>query len=143
MLKVLVPVDGSENALRALSHVVATKEWYREPLDVHVLNVQRRVASGAVRMFVSQDVLHDYYREEGEAALKGARAMLAGSDVPHHQCHVAVGDEAECIAQYARDEGCKLIVMGTRGLGRFGNLLLGSVATSVIHLAEVPVTLIK
>ena len=142
MLKVLVPVDGSENALRALRHVMATREWYREALEVHVLNVQRRVASGAVRMFVSQDLLHDYYREEGEAALKGARELLAASELPYH-CHVAVGDEAESIAQYARDQGCRMIVMGTRGLGRLGNLLLGSVATSVIHLAEAPVTLIK
>jgi nucleotide-binding universal stress UspA family protein len=47
------------------------------------------------------------------------------------------------IADYARDEGCALIVMGTRGLGSIANMLLGSVATKVIHLAEVPVLLIK
>jgi nucleotide-binding universal stress UspA family protein len=35
------------------------------------------------------------------------------------------------------------IVMGTRGLGRSQGLLLGSVAMNVIHLAQVPVTLIK
>ncbi len=33
--------------------------------------------------------------------------------------------------------------MGTRGLGRISGLMLGSVATKVIHLATVPVTLIK
>jgi nucleotide-binding universal stress UspA family protein len=33
--------------------------------------------------------------------------------------------------------------MGTRGLGPIANLVIGSVATKVIHLVEVPVTLIK
>jgi len=33
--------------------------------------------------------------------------------------------------------------MGTRGLGPIGSLLLGSVATKVIHLAKTPVTLVK
>jgi nucleotide-binding universal stress UspA family protein len=32
--------------------------------------------------------------------------------------------------------------MGTRGLGGLSNLLLGSVATRVLHLTDVPVTLI-
>jgi nucleotide-binding universal stress UspA family protein len=33
--------------------------------------------------------------------------------------------------------------MGTRGLGALGNVLIGSVATKVIHLAHVPVLLVK
>jgi nucleotide-binding universal stress UspA family protein len=33
--------------------------------------------------------------------------------------------------------------MGTRGLGRIQGILLGSVTMKVIHLAEVPITLIK
>ena len=46
-------------------------------------------------------------------------------------------------AQAAQDEGIEHIVMGTRGLGSIQGLLLGSVAMKVIHLAEVPITLIK
>jgi nucleotide-binding universal stress UspA family protein len=47
------------------------------------------------------------------------------------------------IAQYAKEKGCDQIVMGTRGLGTVQGLLLGSVATKVIHLANVPVMLVK
>ena len=50
---------------------------------------------------------------------------------------------AKTIAEVAREEVVNQIVMGTRGLGGIQGLLLGSVATQVIHLAEVPVTLIK
>jgi nucleotide-binding universal stress UspA family protein len=47
------------------------------------------------------------------------------------------------IARFARERGCDQILMGTRGLGAIGSLLLGSVATKVIHLADVPVLLVK
>jgi nucleotide-binding universal stress UspA family protein len=53
------------------------------------------------------------------------------------------GQTAEAIAQAARDEGIKHIVMGTRGLGSIQGLLLGSVAMKVVHLAEVPIRLLK
>jgi nucleotide-binding universal stress UspA family protein len=56
---------------------------------------------------------------------------------------VRTGQTAEAIAQAARDEGIEHIVMGTRGLGSIQGLLLGSVAMKVIHLAQVPITLIK
>lgn len=43
----------------------------------------------------------------------------------------------------AKSEGVDVIVMGTRGMGALGNLALGSTATKVVHLADVPVTLVK
>jgi nucleotide-binding universal stress UspA family protein len=47
------------------------------------------------------------------------------------------------IAEVGRQENCDAIVMGTRGMGAVSGLVLGSVATKVIHLADVPVTLVK
>ena len=55
----------------------------------------------------------------------------------------AVGDAAETITTYADQKKCDAIFMGTRGLGRVAGLLLGSVATKVLHLTKVPVTLTK
>ena len=49
----------------------------------------------------------------------------------------------ETIVAFAEDVGADEIVMGTRGLGGLAGLLLGSVATEVISLAKVPVTLVK
>ena len=53
------------------------------------------------------------------------------------------GEAGETLADAARRLKCGSIVMGTRGQGAVGNLVLGSVATRVVHLAKVPVTLVK
>jgi nucleotide-binding universal stress UspA family protein len=54
-----------------------------------------------------------------------------------------VGSSGQAIAEYADKLRCDQIVMGTRGLGSIGSLVLGSVATQVVHLTEHPVTLVK
>jgi nucleotide-binding universal stress UspA family protein len=141
-VKILVPVDGSENALRALRHVLEARDWYREPPEVHLLNVQHPVASGAVKRFISADELRDFYDAEGQAVLQPGRELLQRSGLSFH-CRVAVGDTAPAIVQYATQEGCELIVMGTRGMGAVASALLGSAATKVIHLSSVPVMLVK
>jgi nucleotide-binding universal stress UspA family protein len=53
-----------------------------------------------------------------------------------------VGDVASSIVEHAQKSGCQLICMGTRGMTALSNMLLGSVATKVIHLAHVPVVLV-
>lgn len=50
---------------------------------------------------------------------------------------------AQHIAEFASENACDEIIMGTRGMGAVGNLVLGSVATKVVHLATVPVTLVR
>jgi nucleotide-binding universal stress UspA family protein len=56
---------------------------------------------------------------------------------------IQVGSAAKAVVDYANRAGCDAIVMGTCGMGAVGNLLLGSIATKVLHLARVPVTLVK
>ena len=141
-MKILLPVDGSENSLRAVQQIIAMKEQYSEPIEVHLLNVQLPVASGAVKMFISQQQLNDFYRDEGMAVLKDARALLDQAGVSY-QHHIGVGDLAGTITAYAKDKQCRQIVIGTRGRGSFAGALLGSVATKVVHLADIPVLLIK
>ena len=141
-MKMLLQVDGSVNSLRAVQHVIAMKEQYSDPIEVHLLNVQLPVASGAVKMFISQQQLNDFYRDEGVAALKDARALLDQAGVSY-QHHIGVGDLAGTITSYAKDKQCRQIVIGTRGRGSFAGALLGSVATKVVHLADIPVLLIK
>lgn len=141
-MNILLPVDGSENALKAVRQVIAMKDLYREPITVNLLNVQSPVASGAVKMFISQQQLNDYYREEGMKVLAPARELLDNGGVAYEH-HIGVGEIAATIAGYVKDKRCQQIVMGARGSGGFVGALLGSTAVRVAQLAEVPVTLVK
>ena len=141
-MRILVPVDGSEGALNALRYAIASRERYRDPIAIDLVNVQPRFASGNVRRFIPQEQLDAYCQEEGAAALKSARELLERSGVPF-TVHVEVGEEPESIARYAKARGADLVVMGTRGMGTISNMLLGSVSARVIHLSPVPVLLVK
>lgn len=142
MLKILLAVDGSENSARAVAHLIRVAARYREPLEVQLLNVQAPVASGLVRRFLSDAALDGYYRDEAQVALGPAEAALRAAGIPV-QAHVAVGQVAETITDYARQHDCEEIVLGNRGLGGVRNALLGSVASQVLHLADRPVLLVK
>lgn len=142
MLNLLVATDGSDNGNRVTEHVIRIAGRSTEPLEVHLLNVQVPLASVHVKLFISQDDLNAYYHDEGMAALRSGREKLDAAGIKHW-FHVGVGDPAEVIVRYAAEKGCEQIVMGSRGMGTMANLVLGSVATKVIHLAKVPVLLVK
>jgi nucleotide-binding universal stress UspA family protein len=140
--KILLPVDGSENAMRAVRHIIENKDWYKGIVELHLLNVQLPIASGLVKTFISKSQLDDYYRDEGISALESARVELDAGKVPHHD-HVGVGESAATILDYACDKNCDLVVMGTHGHGSLGDALLGSVASHVLHESRIPVVLVK
>ena len=142
MHRILLPVDGSEAALRAVDHVLKKVGLYKDPAEIHLLNVQLALRKG-VTEFVSQQQLDSYHHDEGIKDLASARAKLDAAKVPY-QFHIGVGEEpAAVVAHYAQDKKCDQVVMGTRGLSSVAGILLGSVTIKVIHLVDVPVLLVK
>jgi nucleotide-binding universal stress UspA family protein len=93
-------------------------------------------------MFFKHEDIEAYYQDSGQEALRSARERLDQAGQGNVQ-HVSVGPVGETIAAYAKEKHCSHIVMGTRGLGAVSGMVLGSVATKVIHLTDVPVTLVK
>lgn len=143
MLKILVPVDGSDASLRAVDYVVKKMQRYKDGLDIHLINAQPPLPyGGQVSSRIGHDKVDEYHKEEGMQALQPARQKLDAAGVKYHY-HIAVGDPAEVIAKYAKEHGIEQIAMGTRGLGAVSGMLLGSVATKVLALSEVPVVLVK
>lgn len=143
MLKLLVPVDGSGHSGHTVGYLLKHLDWYKDGAEIHLLNVQHAMPYGSrVSSVIGHDKINQYHHDEGMAALKTAMQALDAAKVKYHY-HIGVGDEAETIARYAEEKGCNQIVMGTRGMGSVSNLLLGSVATKVIHLSKVPVVLVK
>lgn len=139
MLRVLVPVDGSESSLRAIQFVLKNAPLYTERPELHLLNVQHPFP-GTIRGVHEQ--AERYHHDEGAKALVAARKALDAAGVGYVY-HISVGEPAEAIAHFAKEKKIEQIVMGTRGVGSIANMLLGSVASKVLHLALVPVLLVK
>lgn len=139
MLKVLIPVDGSGSALRAVQLVIQKAALYREPLEIHVLNVQHPFP-GTVRGVHQQS--ERYHHDEGIKALAEARRLLDAQGLEYSH-HIVVGEAGESIAHFVKERQIQQVVMGTRGAGAVASALLGSVASKVLHLVDVPVLLVK
>ena len=136
--RVLVPVDGSDNSLRALDYVSKRVRAEGEPQQLIVLNVQPRVPT-AVR--VSPALLEEHYSRLSEAALAPVRRFLERRKMAA-DVRVLVGEPAPSIVDLAQRTRCSEIVIGSRGLGSLKGLLLGSVTTKVIHLSDIPVVVV-
>jgi nucleotide-binding universal stress UspA family protein len=144
MNKILLAVDNSEGSLSAVQAMIATAGLYKEPLEVELVTVVMRSprVAGLASMAISQDEVDRFHREQGEEALAASKALLDKAGI-RHSGHVLAGEVAQSIVSHAKDNGCRLIVMGTRGLGALAGLALGSVATKVLHLAPMPVMLVR
>ena len=143
MLKVLLPVDGSPSAVRATQKVIETLGWYKETPAIDLLAVHLPVPRVPnMGNFVSRDMLQKYYDDECQAMLAPSRKLLDAAGVAY-TTHQAIGPIAESITEQAAKLGSSMICMGTRGLSALANMALGSVTTRVLHLAHVPVVLIR
>ena len=141
-IKILLPVDGSDCALRAVDHLIAHAAWFSGVPEIHLLNVHAPIPVGRVLAHVGKETLHAYYLEESQVLLQEAQRRLDAAG-RFHTTHIHVGQPAEVITRLAGELACDLIVMGTHGLGALAGALTGSVASRVLHLASCPVLLVK
>lgn len=142
-MKTLVPFDGSPAAVRAVQ--VAIEHTKSQPThSIVILNVQnlttQDLPEGAGIMPPSW--ITEQEEQTGSEILAEARALCEKAGTPY-EARVALGAVAPTIERIVRECGADQIVMGTRGLGGVRGLLLGSVATKVLKLVNVPVTLVK
>ena len=140
-MRFLVPCDGSEHSLRALGHLLRLTEGGATPA-IHLLNVRESADAWEVRSFLNPEEIAQIQQDEGEADLRGARDLLEQAAIAY-TAQVLEGPIAETIAAFAVQHGYDHIVMGTHGHGGLASLFLGSVASTVVHLTRLPVTLVK
>lgn len=143
MRNILLAFDGSENARRALQYVVdLVRETALSP-QVHVLNVQHEpVIYGEYVTASLIDDLNAGLMAQAKEVLDDAAAVLKAAGISY-ETHAVLGNVSEQINDAVKRLGCDTVVMGTRGLGSFTGLVLGSVANRVIHEVSVPVLLVK
>lgn len=136
---VLVPVDGSDNALNAVGHAIRLAKP-GAPVFVHLLYVQRPLWKGAGRA-VTQEAWAAHVEERSSQALDRAVALLEAAGTPYSY-DVLVGEVAACIAEFARRIHCDRIVMGSARDNGLQRLMNGSVTLRVLETADVPVEII-
>lgn len=141
MLKVLLPADGSENSNRAVKYLIHLIKNLGA-MEVHVVNVQPELLYIDILLKPRHEVVDAWTQKAGRDASRSACALLDEAGIPY-VLEFASGEVAEAIIWHAQHYQCDMIVMGTRGMGMVANLVLGSVATKVMHLANIPVTLVK
>lgn len=139
MFKVLIPVDGSSNALKAVQHVIndCINSGMRE---IHLLNVRTPLTQHAAR-FISKRDRAAFHRAEAEKALTPARALLERFGVPF-SAHMELGDKAQVIDRVAQRLRVDQIVMGAARKNSLTRLIEDSVTNRVLELTRVPVAIV-
>ncbi len=139
MLKILVPVDASRNALHAVRHVIA--EFRKNPgFEVHLLNVQTPFSKHVAR-FTAKSDRDAHHKAEADKVLAPVRKMLAEVRLPFAE-HVRVGGRAETIADEARRLQCDHIVLATARKNSITRMVEASVTNKVLELTSVPVEVV-
>lgn len=142
MRTILVAIDGSESALRALDYAVKQAN-YTPKARLHVLTVRPPASTyTAWEIYVTAERI-----EEVASARAGDILDAAGKRLKDSGCKFQLeqleGEAAETITHRAEELACESITMGSHGHGTFGILFMGSVAQRVVHHATVPVTVVK
>lgn len=134
--RVVLAIDESKHSAKAIPMVRDLAAKFDS--EVTVLHVWEREAS-KVGAF-------DYESpEEAPAVVQDAVHELekSGVKVQGQIAHTIYGRAAEQILEAAKESRASLIVMGSRGLSDWAGLLLGSVTQKVLHLAEIPVLVVR
>jgi len=137
----LLPVDGSDHSNRATDHVIA-EAGRGVGGDLVLLNVQAPYPKSIAGIAELARAIDDAQQQEGMQQLRTALASLTAAGLSFRPI-VAIGEPAETIARIALEHAATRIVMGTRGAGAIAQLLFGSTAKRVLHLVNVPVTLLR
>jgi nucleotide-binding universal stress UspA family protein len=136
--KLLVPVDGSENAALACRHAVALASAGKlEIVLLHCFGELPTTIGGAAR-----DEIIAASEEEGRNILAPCIELCREENVPCKPL-VQCGAPGRTIVHVAQTEGCDLIVMGSRGLSDFSGMVMGSVSHRVLRHATIPVLIVR
>ncbi len=147
--RILVAVDGSENAEKAAVAAIDLAQKYKAELVV--LHAIARPSYLYLPMFPTTPANSRAYTEYYDYAKKAAEGYVGrvvslarrkGIRV-RSEIREAVPSIVQGITEYAKNDKSDLIVVGTRGLGGFRKLLIGSVSSGVIAHAHCPALVVR
>jgi nucleotide-binding universal stress UspA family protein len=140
-MKILAAVDGSPYTRRMLAYIAAHDEWLGAHHEYTLLHAVPGVPARAASQ-LDKATLKAYYDECGEGVFKPLRTFFARQGLKAHFV-AKVGPAARTIADAATKGRYDLIMLGSRGHGAVANLVMGSVATSVLARCDTPTLIIR
>jgi nucleotide-binding universal stress UspA family protein len=139
--EILVPVDGSENAIRAARFGMQLAGALGARVRLFYVFPAASVELVGMAGMSRADIEH-LGHGSGERVFEAVRKGLEGELIDRLEQQVVLGDPAEEIITYTEQASSLLVVIGRRGLSRIQTLLLGSVSDKVIRHARCPVTVV-
>jgi nucleotide-binding universal stress UspA family protein len=139
MQRILIAVDGSAPAERAVQHVIALAA---AGLALRVLLVNVQPEWAPARSKADAEEGKRLHVRAAARATRRASALLKAANVPY-ETRMRVGPAAETLVKLARSARCSGIVMGVRGRSALARVVLGSVSLKTLQLTDLPVTLVK
>lgn len=135
--KFFIPVDGSDNSKRACEMAVRLAEIGEERVVLaHCFDPIPQMIQGHTLDNLKKDL-----EKEAEEIFASCLPMFEENKIPVETL-LLFGSQGPTLTGAAEEHGADLIIMGTRGRGNLGSLLLGSVSNAVIHNTTIPVLLV-
>ena len=137
---ILVPVDGSDNSYKALDTALILSEKLGS--NITVVHVMEQVPITHIESEKLLSELLEAYKKEKQDILSKC------SEIAHQKgltikTHLLQGNPASVILDYSKKEKSDLLIMGSRGMGKFKELILGSVSSKIVHHSACAVLLIR
>lgn len=136
--KILVAYDGSPHSERALAIAIELAQYAGASLTL--LNAYDKVPDNIGEPNFQEVVNRTVVTARDMTLQMLAKVREAGLTA---DMNVLQGPAPDAILRVAETEGYDLIVMGSRGLGQFQGLLIGSVSDRVLHHAKIPVLIVR
>jgi nucleotide-binding universal stress UspA family protein len=143
--RILVPIDGSETATKALvAALQLAREGGGQVRIVHMVEGLTPLAIDQYGAAWSGDLI-GMLKKAGEEFLSDALAIARAAGVPADtEIFDNFGERlAETVVDAAKRFDADLVVVGTHGRRGMGRLLLGSGAEQIVRLAPVPVLVVR
>ncbi len=137
--KILCAVDGSDHALKAAEVASDLAEKYGAELTFLTVSKELKVTAELKRFMQVEHLTGSpqYVLDEmTDRVLAEAREKAKKHGVAKPKTEVKTGNPARAIVDYAGRIGADAIVMGSRGMGDIGGLLLGSVSHKVSSMSK-------
>jgi nucleotide-binding universal stress UspA family protein len=147
--KILVPLDGSELAECSLNHVAGLLNG--SAAEVILLNAvvvdmpwrEMRMRDSSYAPVFDYASFVNTFVEKSKRYLAKVRTRLTSEGLNVKTETIESNAPSHTIVEYAQRHGVDLIVITTHGHTGMKKMLLGSVATKVLHESHVPVLLIR